>query len=101
MELKINGGVPLDLSSDEKVVIDYELFSDKAQNLVSTLTGLNLPSTDKNIAGIDVTQKQSVELSSEFGRSFLGKIKADSQTFNSVSDTISLTFYEKDQGLRS
>ena len=95
MELKINGGVPLDLSSDEKVVIDYELFSDKAQNLVSTLTGLNLPSTDKNIAGIDVTQKQSVELSSEFGRSFLGKIKADSQTFNSVSDTISLTFYEK------
>ena len=95
MELSVGNNIPVDLMDGAEASIDYEIFSDKVTNLVSTVTGLDLPSTDKNLAAITAGTRQDAELSSEFGSSFIGQINVDSQSFNSVDDVINITFFEK------
>jgi len=95
MELSVGNNIPVDLMDGAEASIDYEIFSDKVTNLVSTVTGLDLPSTDKNLAAITAGTRQDAELSSEFGSAFIGQISVDSQSFNSVDDVINITFFEK------
>ena len=95
MELSVGNNIPVDLMDGAEASIDYEIFSDKVTNLVSTVTGLDLPSTDKNLAAITAGTRQDAELSSEFGSSFIGQINVDSQSFNSVDDVINITFFER------
>lgn len=94
MELLVNNE-QVDLSSGLSATVDYELFSDKVENLVSTVKGLDVPSTPKNEGILTAGEKHDAELTSEFGRSFVGKINVDSRSFNAVDDTISMTFFER------
>ena len=93
MELKINNKT-MDLSADAKASVDYEVFSADASNLVSTVSSLDLPSTDKNLSEITIGTKQEATLTSQYGTPFVGTVGIDKQTFNSIDDSISITLYD-------
>ena len=95
MELSVGNNKRIDLLDSATASVDYEIFSDKVESLVSTITGLDLPSTDKNIAALEIGERQEAILSSEFGNAFIGEINVDSQSFNSVNDMINTTFFER------
>ena len=93
MELKIDNKT-MDLSADAKASVDYEIFSADASNLVSTVSSLELPSTDKNLSAITIGTKQEATLTSQYGTPFFGQIGIDKQSFNSINDGISVTLYD-------
>ena len=94
MELKVNNNT-MDLSADAKASVDYQIFSDDASNIVSTVSSLNLPATEKNILGIDTKNRQSAELVSQYGTPFFGEIGVNKQRYNSLESGLNITLYDK------
>jgi len=94
MELKVNNNT-MDLSADAKASVDYQIFSDDASNIVSTVSSLNLPATEKNISGIDTKNRQSAELVSQYGTPFFGEIGVNKQRYNSLESGLNITLYDK------
>jgi len=94
MELKVNNNT-MDLSADAKASVDYQIFSDDASNIVSTVSSLNLPATEKNISGIDTKNRQSAELVSQYGTPFFGEIGVNKQRYNSLESGLNVTLYDK------
>ncbi|MCP4273289.1 MAG: hypothetical protein GY781_15245, partial [Gammaproteobacteria bacterium] len=94
MELKVNNKT-MDLSADAKASVDYQIFSDDASNIVSTVSSLNLPATEKNISGIDTRNRQSAELVSQYGTPFFGEIGVNKQRYNSLEAGLTVTLYDK------
>ena len=94
MELKVNNKT-MDLSADAKASVDYQIFSDDASNIVSTVSSLNLPATEKNISGIDTKNRQSAELVSQYGTPFFGEIGVNKQRYNSLKAGLNVTLYDK------
>ena len=98
MELIVNGNDIIDLPEKVKATVDYELFSSDGENLVSILTGLDIPATEKNLEIINPLvngRSYDVELTSPFGNSFIGTLDVDAQTFNRVDEQIETTIIEK------
>ncbi len=94
MELKVNNKT-MDLSADAKASVDYEIFSSDASTIVSTVSNLDLPATDKNLAGIDTRNKQDAELVSQYGTPFFGEIGVNTQKYNSLEAGLNVTLYDK------
>ncbi len=94
MELKVNN-TTMDLSADAKASVDYQIFSDDASNIVSTVSSLDLPATEKNIAGIDTSNRQEAKLISQYGTPFFGEIGVNKQRYNSLKAGLNVTLYDK------
>ena len=101
MELILStSGVRLSLPDDFEPTVDYDLFSDKGENVVSVLSGLTLPKNTRNKNLLSVSeQEQSVELKPNIGRSFYGKMNVLSESFNSYNDEIEIEITEKIKGI--
>jgi len=101
MELILStSGVRLSLPDDFEPTVDYDLFSDKGENVVSILSGLTLPKNTRNKNLLSVSeQEQSVELKPNIGRSFYGKMNVLSESFNSYNDEIEIEITEKIKGI--
>lgn len=97
MELKLTTGEHFDLPKGISPTLDVELFSSKAENVVTILKGLDLPSTIKNRKLLSLPEmlgdavEHDIEMTSPYSAaSFLGTMETKSETFNGLENHISV-----------